>query len=182
MVYCKGQRYLLEALAKITVFLPDIRCLLVGDGPLKNELERLAKKLGISQNCIFTGRRTDIPEILSFLDILVLPSLSEGFPIILLEAMAIGCPIVSTDVGGVKELIENERTGLLIPPRNSQALAEAIRELLQNKEKTKFLSSSAQTKVREKFSLRHMIDETESIYEQLIRKKGRNGKHAKKME
>ena len=155
---------------------------MIGDGPLKDELQRQAKRLGVSDNCIFTGARTDVPEILSSLDILILPSLSEGFPIILLEAMASSCPIVASEVGGVKELIENGKTGLLVPSADSQALAEAIRELLQNKEKAQSMGSFAQRIVRESFSLNRMIAQTEDTYEQLISAAQQRGRRVQGME
>ena len=170
MDYWKGQRYLLEALPEIIKSFPNIRCLMVGDGPLREDLEQLAVDLNISQSCIFTGIRSNVAEILSILDILVLPSLGEAFPFILLEAMAMRCAIVASRVGGVEEIIEDGKTGLLVPPADSKTLAQAIKGLLLNQEKANQISSYAQKVVQEKFSLKQMISATEAVYEQIIKK------------
>lgn len=172
----KGQRYLIEALPRLKKKFPDIVCLLVGDGPKKANLQGLVVKMGLSESCRFTGVRTDIYDIFCLLNLLVLPSVSgEGFPMILLEAMAHGCPIVATDIGGVNEMIEHSKNGLLVKPADSQALSEAILELLSEPKKADQLLNEALRSVGEKFSVKPMIAATERIYEQALKDKGING-------
>lgn len=168
----KGHIYLLKAVAELRKIFPNLKCLIVGDGLLRKELERISERLEISKNCIFTGTMHNIPEVLSILDGLVLPSISEGFPMILLEAMAARCPIVATRIGGIPELIENGKTGILVEPRDHQALARAIEELLQNKEKTKEMTSMARLMVEKEFIAEGMVKKIEGVYENLVRDKG----------
>lgn len=166
----KGHNYFLKAVAELLSVFPKMICLVIGDGPLKEELIALSRKLGVSSNCIFTGIRHDIPQILSFLDILVLSSLSEGLPMILLEAMAARCPIVATKVGGIPELIEDRRTGLLVSPRDPLSLANTVRELLQNKDGTRKMTQQAFQVVARGFSAKRMANETEKVYHNLLKK------------
>ncbi len=167
----KGHACLLKAVARLKKSFPRLKCLIVGDGPLRQELERLSRELGISQNCIFLGARRDIAEILSILDLLVLPSLSEGLSMALLESMASRCPAVASRVGGIPELIEDGKTGLLVEPENPLALAEAIRSLLQNKDKAKEISLNARRRVEKEFTVEEMAKKTEGIYERFVKEK-----------
>lgn len=167
----KGPIYFLEAAAQVRKFFPNLKCLIVGDGPLRKELEGISEELGISRNCIFTGIRHDIPQILSILDLLVLSSLSEGFPMILLEARVVRCPIVATKVGGVSELLENGKRGILVEPKDSQALAKAIVNLLQNSKKAKEMAYASHLAVEKKFTVDQMVKKIENVYEDLIKKK-----------
>lgn len=167
----KGHRYFLEAVAEVKKIFPDIKCLIVGDGPLRKELERLSERLGVFQNCIFTGTMHNIPEILSVLDVLVLSSVSEGLPMILLEAMAARCPVVATRIGGIPELVEDNKTGILVEPKDSRALARAIESLLQNKEKAREMASLARSMIEREFMAEEMAKKIEDVYENLVRAK-----------
>jgi glycosyltransferase involved in cell wall biosynthesis len=126
----KGHVFLLKAAREIVSKFKNVRFLLVGDGVLRTQLERHAAELGLTEHVFFLGRRTDVPQILAASDIFVLPSLWEGLPLVLVEAGLAGLPVVATRVDGVAEVVENGRSGLLVPPGDSHALAEALQTLL----------------------------------------------------
>jgi glycosyltransferase involved in cell wall biosynthesis len=127
----KGLLHLLEAAPAILRAVPDACLLLVGDGPQRDELHERVRRLGLERNVIFEGFRTDVAAVLSMLDVVVLPSLTEGFPNVALEAMAVGRAIVASRVEGIEEIVAHERTGLLVSPANPRELAEAIVRLLE---------------------------------------------------
>lgn len=128
----KGHAILIEAAKDVCTVVPEAAFILVGDGPLRSQLEEQVRRVGIWDHFTFLGRRKDVPEILSCGDLFVLPSFAEGLPNSVLEASAAGLPIVATSVGGIPEIIEDGATGLLIPPENPQALCAAILQLLKN--------------------------------------------------
>ena len=171
LVYEKGFEFLIRSVQKVLKTFPKTKFLLVGDGPLKMKLENLARELGIMEYCIFSGFRDDIPEILSSLDLFVLPSILEGHPIVILEAMAMAKPIVASDINGVREQIENGRTGVLVPRGDPQALAEAINQLLKDKSKAKALGMEARKRAEAMFDLKHQIPLYEEVYKQLLYEK-----------
>jgi glycosyltransferase involved in cell wall biosynthesis len=167
----KGHSYLLEAMTRVQTQRPGTRALLVGDGPLRPEMEAKAGELDLSETVIFTGIRRDVPEILALLDVFVLPSLWEGLPVALLEAMAAGLPVVATRVGGVPEVVIDGVTGLLVPPRDPEALSETILRLLQDSDLRHRMGQAGQERVREHFSVDQMIRKTEALYERLLAEK-----------
>jgi glycosyltransferase involved in cell wall biosynthesis len=164
----KNHSVFLKAAAQILTQKPDVKFLIVGDGPLKKQLQNLATQLGINSNVIFTGERRDIPNILSSLDIIVLPSSTEGLPIVLLEGMSAGVPIVASRVGGVPEVVEDEETGILIPPRKSKELAKAIIRLLDNSQLAEMFKNRGRKKIEKKFALNVMIEKTQECYDRLL--------------
>lgn len=168
----KGHVYLLDAVARLRRELPTIKVLVVGDGALRRPLEAQSQDLGLSDAVIFTGTRREVPEILALLDVFVLPSLWEGLPIALLEAMAAGLPVVATPVGGVPEVVVDGATGLLVPPRDPEALANAILALLRQPDLRCRMGSAGQARVRERFSIERMIRDTDALYQRLLAKKG----------
>src|SRR5207247_1768501 len=119
----KGQNVLLQALPSVLAAFPQAACVLAGEGPARAALEAEARRLGIGDRVVFLGLRRDVPMVLAALDLFVQPSIYEGFGLSLLEAMAAGLPVVASRVGGIPELIEDGRTGLLVPPQDSMALA-----------------------------------------------------------
>ncbi|HKO31864.1 MAG TPA: glycosyltransferase family 4 protein [Nitrospiraceae bacterium] len=161
----KGHRYLIQALPCLLETWPQLCCLFVGEGELRDALHRMAIDLGVERTCRFVGVRQDIADILTAADVCVLPSLSEGFPFVLLEALAIGCPVVASRVNGVPELIEDHKTGLLVPSRDSQALARAIREVLSNPTAASKMGAKGQAMVRERFTVDHMVANTTAIFD-----------------
>lgn len=132
----KGHRYLLEAAARMREQMDAIRFVIVGreldtDAAYRRELKELTARLGLRDRVVFAGFREDVPAILSALDLFVLPSILESCPIALLEAMAMRVPVVATDVGAVGDMVAHGETGLLVPPRKSKALAEAMLTILR---------------------------------------------------
>lgn len=164
----KGHQYLIQALPNLLCRWPDLRCLIVGDGALMERLTHLVATLGLERVCLFAGKRNDIQDILGAADMVVLPSVSEGFPFVLLEAMAASRAVVATQVNGVPELIEDRVTGRLVPPRDSAALARAIQELLENPMARKAMAQNGHQRVRERFTAERMVRETVSVFESAL--------------
>jgi glycosyltransferase involved in cell wall biosynthesis len=164
MVWQKGFEFLINAIPGIIRDIHDVRFLFVGDGPLKSDLERLVSQLGISHKVIFAGFRPDISRVLSAIDILVVPSLLEGFPIMTLEAMAMAKPIVATRIQGITEQISDGMDGILVPPKNSEALTNAVSKILLSKELASKLGITARKKVETFFPVEKMVGETEKVY------------------
>ncbi len=165
----KGHRYLLAAAAELVKLHPALKFVIIGDGELRGELEQEAARLGVAANVIFAGARTDIAAQLRAMDIFVLPSLWEGLPLVLLEAMAAGLPIVATGVDGVKEILTDGKNALLVPPGNPIELQRGIEKVLGDAGLRKRLAGEAVKTVREKFSVGRMVRETEDVYRSLLR-------------
>ena len=163
----KGHDCLLKAFAKIALKFPDVKLVIVGDGPLLSSLRLQAASLKLGDKVIFTGIRNDIPEILGMMDIFVLPSLVEGMPMVLLEAMAAQKPIVATKVGAVPKLIEHNKTGLLIEPKDPDSIYASIAVLLQDKEKAKLVSLNAFERVKNEFSSSLMAQKYSAVYKEI---------------
>ncbi|MGB9735985.1 MAG: glycosyltransferase [bacterium] len=165
----KGHQYLLEAISKIKNQYPNIVLFLIGDGILMNELTTITKQLDIENNVRFWGYRADIPNFLSATDIYVHPSVEEGFGIAIIEAMAAGLPVIATNVGGIPEIITNGVNGILVPPENPQALADAIVELIEHPDRRKILSEKARQYVELTFNNQTMTKEYAEIYFKLVK-------------
>ena len=169
LVLEKGLTYFMQAIRDIVegdLYIANkVKFLIVGEGYLKRELESLARKLDIKKNVIFTGFRKDIKAILQDLDILVLSSILEGHPIILLEAMAMAKPIVATNIEGMNEIVIDGVTGMLVPPKDSHALAQAIVCLLKDNKKAQEMGQAARLIAEEKFSLSDKIEQYRQLYE-----------------
>jgi glycosyltransferase involved in cell wall biosynthesis len=151
---------------------PDARFLVVGDGPLRAELEELAKQLGLLPSLIFTGMRKDIPAILASSNILVLSSLWEGLPVILLEGMAAARPVVSTAVDGITGVAIPDKTALLTPPSAPAELAQACLKLIRNPQLAESMGNAGRERVLEYYSLDVMIDHISALYVDLLLSKG----------
>jgi glycosyltransferase involved in cell wall biosynthesis len=160
----KGQHYLIEAAARLASTHPDVRFVLVGHGPLGDELMEQARTEGIADKVVITGPRSDVPQILAASDVFVLSSLWEGMPLSLLEAMAAGCPAIATDVGGVREVLRHDVTGLLVPRADSDALAAAIAQSLDHPERARQRASSAQALTLREYDKSTMIRKWEAVY------------------
>jgi glycosyltransferase involved in cell wall biosynthesis len=163
----KGHMYLLHAAQKVNRIFPEAVFLFVGDGRERKNLEKTASYLNVKDSVIFAGMRKDVPEMLSIFDVFVLPSLNEGLPMALLEAQAARVPVVATCVGAIPDVLEDRVTGMLIPPKDPQAIAEAIIKILSDK---KFASEIAQKgfeRVRENFSSEKMASKYITIYKEL---------------
>ena len=144
----------------------------VGEGELRSTLHRMAIDLGVERACRFMGVREDIADILAAADVVVLPSLSEGFPFVLLEALAMGCPVVASRVNGIPELIEDHKTGLLVPARDPHALMVAIREMLSDPIAAVKMGAEGRAVVRERFTVDHMVGNTTAIFDAALQDAG----------
>ena len=167
LVWQKGFEYLIEAVPQIASSIPEARFLIVGEGPLRKELVALSRELGVNERVIFTGFRSDIRDILAAVDLLVVPSLLEGFPMITLEAMAMAKPIVATNIDGITEQITNGENGILVSPRDPTALANAVIRLLGDRETAQQMGMAARGRVEREFSVEKMVSETEKVYQSL---------------
>jgi L-malate glycosyltransferase len=168
----KGVEYFLDAAIILAGRFPDVCFLVVGDGGSKKELEEHARRSGLGQRIVFTGFRSDVADLLSETTISVLPSLSEGTSNTLLESMAAGIPVIATRVGGNPEVIQEGVSGLLVPPRDSAALAAATASLLEDEDLALRLGQAGMRRVSELFSIEGSVHETERLYQRLIEAKG----------
>ena len=168
LVPIKGHRYLIEAAGLVLSRFRNVTFLLAGEGPLRRELEALAEGLGIAHKVVFAGHRDDEAEVISAMDIFVLPSLNEGMGRVLVEAMAEGKPIVATSVGGVPEVVEHGRTGLLVPPKDPDALAGAISELLEHPEMARRFGEAGRERAS-LFSAERMVERIGKLYDELLK-------------
>lgn len=161
----KGVEYLIEAINILHQTHPKISLTIVGDGSNRRSLEQIVKKHGLEQNIIFTGKisHEDVPNRLNSNDIFVLPSISEGMPNVLLEAMAAGLPIVATNVGGIPDIVKNNKNGYLVEPKNPQQLAERIHFLIENTEIHRIISEQNQVDAQ-KYDWNNIITKLENIY------------------
>ena len=150
-----------------------VKLLLIGEGPDMLEIKSLIEKLDLTNKIKLLGNRNDIRDILTVMDIFVLPSISEGISLSILEAMASHVPVVTTNVGGNPEIIENGKNGILVGPDNADELANAIRTLIVNPDKRKELGNSGRKIVEEKFALDRMVEDYESLYVLSLNKKGK---------
>jgi len=182
----KGVEDLLRAAAIVTNRCPEARFLIVGekqqdgnivlaaDKEFAHKMEQLVVDLGLSRHVIFTGYRSNVPEILAQATVSVLPSHSEGLSNSLLEAMASGIPVVATRVGGNPELVKDGETGLLVPPHDPDALAQAICTLLQNRDLAKTFGMRARRRAELDFSLERMVGDTQELYLKLLERHKRS--------
>lgn len=168
LTHQKGFTFFLQALPSLFERFPALQCFVAGDGPLRDVLEREATRLALLNRCTFLGYRSDIPDLLQALDVLVLPSLSEGLPFILLEAMGMERPVVATAVSGNPELIEHGRNGLLIPSADPKALATAVTWLLENPQEAKAMGKASKSTVAGEFSVKKMVEKTEEVYRSIL--------------
>ena len=163
----KGVEYLLKAIPDVLNAFPDTIFIIVGDGILRNQLENLGKELKISQNLMFLGYCENVANSLSIFDIKVLPSLREGFGLVIVEAMTMGKPVIASNVGGVHEILKEGETGLLVPPKNPKAIAEKINYLLNNEEKAKSMGIKALEESK-KYSITSHVRKLESLYYEIL--------------
>lgn len=171
----KGHIYFLKAMATVVRSNPYLKIKIIGDVPskkesYKRELEFLIKRLGIKENVEFLGNRSDVPELLSKVDVLVLSTITqETFGRVIIEAQAVGVPVVATKVGGVVDIIDDEKTGLLVMPKDTEAMARAVLRLLNDKALSESFAVEAKKKLKEKYTLDQMASKTIDVYEELLR-------------
>ncbi len=173
----KGIRHFIEAAAIISKKNSQVQFLIIGvdmhePGCTKGEMELFAKHCDVDKNVHFLGKRTDVSDLISIMDIGVIASLSEGFSNAVLEYMASSKPVVATDVGGNREAVLHCETGLLVPPADSNALASAILTILEDKETALRFGIAGKKRVEERFSLDIMLRKYENLFEQVINSRG----------
>lgn len=167
----KNHRLFLESAAQIAQQESNVHFVIVGDGVLRSEMEKYAQDLRIDQRVFFTGWRRDLPRIYADLDLLVVSSNNEGTPVSAIEAMASGCPVVATRVGGLPDVVQDRETGYLVPPKQPEALTAAMLILIRDSKKAEQMGRSAQLSVEMRFSLDRLLRDTENLYQELLTSK-----------
>ena len=168
----KGHEYLLKAMPRILKAYPAAKLRIIGTGVLLAEMKALALSLNLDSSVEFKGFVGNLYSELNKLDIFILPSLSEGFPLCIMEAMALGIPVAATPVGGIPELIVHEKTGVLFATRNPDSLAETVIKLLADFDKAKLMGLRGKEKVNNEFSPEVYIKKLDSLYQDLLEEKG----------
>jgi glycosyltransferase involved in cell wall biosynthesis len=166
----KGLEYLIRAAALLGDDIPGVRIVLAGDGPLREQLSNLVSDLGVAETVSFVGHRSDVGDLLAAADLVALPSLWEGLSISLLEAMAAGKPVVTTAIGSNREVTNDGETAVLVPPKDAQSLAAAIRALAPDRERLAELGRRGRSAQLERYTLQRMLDSYLDEYDRLLRK------------
>ncbi len=166
----KGYEFFVRSARLVVDRIPACHFVAVGEGDPREveRLQNLVRELGLAGRFSFTGLRPDIPEVLSELDVFVLSSISEGLPLAVVEAMAAARPVVVTRCGGLVEVVEDGRSGFLVPPADPQSLASKVCEVLSNPSLAAELGGNARRRAEERFSLRRMLAEYENLYQRLL--------------
>jgi len=167
----KGYDYFIRAIARVKREVPRVKVLIAGEGEEENNLKNLVRSLDLTKEIIFTGLSLDVGKILSFTGLFVLPSLWEGMPNAVLEAMSAAKPVVATHVGGVPELVADGETGILVPPEDTEALARAIVDLLQDPPRGRSMGEAGRERVQAHFSMTAMVTKTDYLYQELLKAK-----------
>ncbi|MCP5005979.1 MAG: glycosyltransferase family 4 protein [Planctomycetes bacterium] len=172
LVPVKGHSHLLKAVHRVVQNIPRAKFLFVGDGPLRQSLEQEIVSLKLESHVSLLGARTDIAEMLSCIDLFLLPSINEGFGIVLVEAMAMGKPVLATNVGGIPEIVTDGTTGILVPPKDYEAFASAIIKLYNNPTLAFKMGQAGYKRARRLFNIESTVQKYETLYHELTRKKG----------
>jgi glycosyltransferase involved in cell wall biosynthesis len=165
----KGPQHLISALPEVLRHFPDAECWFVGDGPMRKELERMVRALRLDRNVRFLGERHDIPDLLAQCDVFVRPSLSEGMPLAVLEAMAAGLTVVATPVGGTPEVVDGGSTGFLVDPGDFRTLSERLCQLLGDGKLRRAMGARGH-KMAEGYSWDVVSQKTIGVYDKALRK------------
>ena len=164
----KGVETLLDAMPRVLTSAPGARLVIAGDGPERPALEARARAASIDHAVSFVGRTASLADVTSAADVFVSPSWAESFPYTVLEAMALGRPVVATDVGGVREAVVHGRTGLLVPRQDPAALAEAVLALISDRGRAERLGAAARELVLDRFTVERMVGGVASVYRELV--------------
>ncbi len=169
----KGHRHFLKAAALMSKAYEDVNFLIVGDGPERTRLERTADELGLSEKVHFIGVRDDVPAVLKLMDVLVLSSLSEGSPNVVLEGMAAGVPVVAVRVGGVPEVVEDGVSGLLVDPGSAPGLSNAVLGLLNDADRAREMGKKGLAIAVENYDINRVVARVEDVLDELLKRAGR---------
>jgi glycosyltransferase involved in cell wall biosynthesis len=167
LIEVKGIDYALRAFWHIAEMIPDAHYIIAGDGPLRRELERAARGFGLEDRVHFLGWRDDAHGVIAALDVLLAPSLQEGFGLVLLEAMALRVPIIASRVSAIPEVVADGETGLLVEPRDSEGLASALSTLIGNPALAREMGEKGRARLEAQFTAARMIEETRAAYESM---------------
>lgn len=170
----KGHKYFLEAAKTIKEKISNVKFFIVGDevpkgSGYRKELEEFALQKGLIDNVIFTGFRADIPKIMNTIDIFVLPSIREPFGRVLIEAMAMAKPVIATNAGGVPEIVVDNETGILVPPEEPKAIANAIVFLIENRARAKEMGKAGRERVEKLFTIQKSVGNIEDVYIEILK-------------
>jgi glycosyltransferase involved in cell wall biosynthesis len=169
----KGHDSALRSIASASARVPGLKMVFAGDGELEDELKAQATALGVSGQVVFAGFRRDVPRLLAASDALLLPSEDECLPLVILEAMSARLPVIATDVGGISEAVDDGRTGLLVRPRDTEGLADALAAVLGDPARARSMGSRGRAKVEAEFSLEACSAAVFGVYDELLEGKGR---------
>ncbi|OGL54002.1 MAG: hypothetical protein A3C43_09660 [Candidatus Schekmanbacteria bacterium RIFCSPHIGHO2_02_FULL_38_11] len=165
----KGQKYLIEAIERLKADgITNIACLICGTGEDEKYLKELVREKNLTKEVLFLGFRKDIPRVLRILDIMVMTSFAESFSMSIVEAMAMEVPVIGTNVGGIPEVVDDGKTGIIVPPGNIDALCEAIKYLIQNPGIRFQMGKNGRVKVLEKFTIEENVRKTEDVFLSLM--------------
>jgi glycosyltransferase involved in cell wall biosynthesis len=164
----KGHEYLLEAMPLITKEFPDVKLILAGDGPIMYLIQKRISELGLKKSVFLLGHREDVPAVINAFDISVLASYaSEGIPQFVLQSMAAGKPVIGTAVGGIPEVVKDGVNGIIVPPRDSEAIARAVKTLLSDPDKARRMGRAGYEMAARGHTLERMLDDIEELYEKV---------------
>ncbi len=167
----KGLKDLIESLKHLNKNISDICCLIIGDGPEEDSLKKLISEYNLESNFKFLGQRYDIPNLLHVMKVFVLPSLWEGLPQVVIEAMAASCPVIATNVDGTPEIITHKKNGWLISPTNPEEIEIALRTMLTDNNLRKELAENGYSTAKDKFNIETMADNYHNLYQKYIHRK-----------
>jgi glycosyltransferase involved in cell wall biosynthesis len=170
----KGIQFMIQALPEILRYEPNLTYLIVGDGVYASQLNNLVDDLGLQERVLFTGYRTDIPDILAVSDLFVLPSLGDALPTVLIEALAAGKPIIATQVGGIPEIITDGINGLLVPPADPESLAFACLKILRDRDFSQCIGTKGVETAKDRFDIKIQVKKLVTLYNDLINQYDKN--------
>ena len=168
MEAAKGHVFFLGAAQRVAAVHPEVEFLIAGAGPEEDNLRRLARELGLNRNLTFASNLYDFSSALAAMDIFCLPSLRQSMGTIMLEAMALGRPVIATGVGGIYGVVRNNETGFVVPPSDSVVFAERILELLNDPVRARAIGEAGRVLVREEFGVERMVAETAALYREVL--------------
>lgn len=166
----KGVSYLIESVKRLTELFPALRCLIIGDGPDKKYYEQLITRYNLNDNIVMLGQRKDVHLLLHLMEVFVLPSLWEGLPVVILEAMATSCPVIATNVDGIPEIITHKKNGLLVESKNIDSLTSAIKSLLSDSTLRDSLAVQGFETVKANFSVQKMAENYSQLFQTYYKK------------
>jgi glycosyltransferase involved in cell wall biosynthesis len=164
----KGQQYLVRAIPLVLAKIPNVRFFIVGGGDLMDKLKALAASLGLKNELIFTGFRRDVGAFYQIADLFVMSSVQEGLGTAVLDALALGKPVVAAKSGGIPEIIKNGESGLLVAPADPKALSEGITRMLTDDELANRMARTGKSVVKQKFTIDTMVDRNIDVYRQIL--------------